>query len=62
MKKSLENVLMCEQYKDDLIWPKIFLSLQTKAALQALIEKHQKIPGNIFRALMERFQTQKKED
>ncbi|XP_054048195.1 transmembrane protein 68-like isoform X3 [Rissa tridactyla] len=34
----------------------------TKAAVQALIEKHQKIPGNIFRALMERFQTQKKED
>ncbi|XP_052643024.1 transmembrane protein 68 isoform X3 [Harpia harpyja] len=38
------------------------LTAKTKAALQALIEKHQKIPGNIFRALMERFQTQKKED
>ncbi|NWR12896.1 TMM68 protein, partial [Paradoxornis webbianus] len=38
------------------------LAAKTKAAVQALIEKHQKIPGNIFRALMERFQTQKKED
>ncbi|NXN10379.1 TMM68 protein, partial [Indicator maculatus] len=38
------------------------LTAKTKAALQALIEKHQKIPGNIFRALMERFQTQKKDD
>ncbi|KAM6349906.1 TMM68 protein, partial [Podargus strigoides] len=38
------------------------LTTKTKAALQVLIEKHQKIPGNIFRALMERFQTQKKED
>ncbi|KFR13202.1 Transmembrane protein 68 [Opisthocomus hoazin] len=38
------------------------LTEKTKAALQALKEKHQKIPGNIFRALMERFQTQKKED
>uniref|UniRef100_A0A8C0UVG7 Transmembrane protein 68-like n=1 Tax=Cyanistes caeruleus TaxID=156563 RepID=A0A8C0UVG7_CYACU len=38
------------------------LAEKTKAAVQALIEKHQKIPGNIFRALMERFQTQKKED
>ncbi|XP_009981586.1 PREDICTED: transmembrane protein 68-like [Tauraco erythrolophus] len=38
------------------------LTAKTKAALQALIEKHQKLPGNIFRALMERFQTQKKED
>ncbi|XP_014737121.1 PREDICTED: transmembrane protein 68-like [Sturnus vulgaris] len=38
------------------------LAAKTKAALQALIEKHQKLPGNIFRALMERFQTQKKED
>ncbi|KAM9304130.1 DGAT1/2-independent enzyme synthesizing storage lipids-like isoform 2-T4 [Morus bassanus] len=38
------------------------LTAKTKAALQALIEKHQKIPGNIFRALMERFQTHKKED
>ncbi|NXH29260.1 TMM68 protein, partial [Myiagra hebetior] len=38
------------------------LAEKTKAAVQVLIEKHQKIPGNIFRALMERFQTQKKED
>ncbi|KAF4803218.1 Transmembrane protein [Turdus rufiventris] len=38
------------------------LAAKTKAAVQALIEKHQKIPGNIFRALMERFRTQKKED
>ncbi|NXY01790.1 TMM68 protein, partial [Pteruthius melanotis] len=38
------------------------LAEKTKAAVQALIEKHQKIPGNIFRALMERFQTQKKDD
>uniref|UniRef100_A0A8C5JAM7 Transmembrane protein 68 n=1 Tax=Junco hyemalis TaxID=40217 RepID=A0A8C5JAM7_JUNHY len=38
------------------------LATKTKAAVQALIDKHQKIPGNIFRALMERFQTQKKED
>ncbi|NXH21979.1 TMM68 protein, partial [Bucco capensis] len=38
------------------------LTAKTKAALQALIEKHQKLPGNIFRALMERFQTQKKDD
>ncbi|KFP71904.1 PREDICTED: transmembrane protein 68 [Acanthisitta chloris] len=38
------------------------LAEKTKAAVQALIDKHQKIPGNIFRALMERFQRQKKED
>ncbi|NXU88713.1 TMM68 protein, partial [Xiphorhynchus elegans] len=38
------------------------LAAKTKAAMQALIEKHQKIPGNIFRALMERFQTEKKDD
>ncbi|XP_015711098.1 transmembrane protein 68 isoform X2 [Coturnix japonica] len=38
------------------------LTLKTKAALQALIIKHQKIPGNILRALMERFQTRQKED
>ncbi|NXP22886.1 TMM68 protein, partial [Scytalopus superciliaris] len=38
------------------------LAEKAKAAVQALIEKHQKIPGNIFRALMERFQTEKKDD
>ncbi|NWV84573.1 TMM68 protein, partial [Dasyornis broadbenti] len=38
------------------------LAAKTQAAVQALIDKHQKIPGNIFRALMERFQTQKKDD
>ncbi|XP_035173278.1 transmembrane protein 68-like [Oxyura jamaicensis] len=38
------------------------LTAKTKSALQALIEKHQKIPGNICRALMERFQTRQKED
>ncbi|NXG12564.1 TMM68 protein, partial [Sakesphorus luctuosus] len=38
------------------------LAAKAKAAVQALIEKHQKIPGNIFRALMERFQTKKKDD
>lgn len=38
------------------------LTAKTKAALQALITKHQKIPGNILRALMERFQTRQKED
>nr|XP_034981833.1 transmembrane protein 68-like [Zootoca vivipara] len=38
------------------------LAEKAKNALQCLIEKHQKIPGNVFRALMERFETQKKED
>ncbi|NXI70718.1 TMM68 protein, partial [Anseranas semipalmata] len=38
------------------------LTAKTKAAIQALIDKHQKIPGNICRALMERFQTRQKED
>ncbi|XP_026061775.1 transmembrane protein 68-like isoform X2 [Carassius auratus] len=31
-------------------------------AVQALIDKHQKIPGNILRALLERFQRERKED
>ncbi|XP_010005100.1 PREDICTED: transmembrane protein 68-like isoform X1 [Chaetura pelagica] len=38
------------------------LAEKSRNSLQALIDKHQKVPGNIFRALMERFQTQKKED
>ncbi|XP_020651608.2 DGAT1/2-independent enzyme synthesizing storage lipids isoform X1 [Pogona vitticeps] len=38
------------------------LAEKAKTAVQCLIDKHQKIPGNVFRALMERFQTQKKED
>ncbi|NXY44591.1 TMM68 protein, partial [Ceuthmochares aereus] len=38
------------------------LTVKAKAALHDLIQKHQKIPGNIFRALMERFQTHQKED
>uniref|UniRef100_A0A8C3FBG4 Phospholipid/glycerol acyltransferase domain-containing protein n=1 Tax=Chrysemys picta bellii TaxID=8478 RepID=A0A8C3FBG4_CHRPI len=38
------------------------LSGKAKAAIQSLIDRHQKIPGNVFRALMERFETQQKED
>ncbi|XP_044280039.1 transmembrane protein 68-like isoform X2 [Varanus komodoensis] len=38
------------------------LAEKAKIAVQCLIDKHQKIPGNVFRALMERFQTQTKED
>uniref|UniRef100_A0A8B9S3U0 Transmembrane protein 68 n=1 Tax=Apteryx owenii TaxID=8824 RepID=A0A8B9S3U0_APTOW len=38
------------------------LTAKAKAAVQSLIDKHQKIPGNVFRALMERFQTRQKED
>ncbi len=35
---------------------------QVQQAVQALIDKHQKIPGNILRALLERFQRERKED
>ncbi|XP_025049013.1 transmembrane protein 68-like isoform X2 [Alligator sinensis] len=38
------------------------LAEKAKNAIQSLIDKHQKIPGNIFRALRERFETQLKED
>ncbi|XP_067409872.1 DGAT1/2-independent enzyme synthesizing storage lipids-like isoform X3 [Emydura macquarii macquarii] len=38
------------------------LSEKAKAGIQSLIDRHQKIPGNVFRALMERFETQQKED
>ncbi|XP_019403697.1 PREDICTED: transmembrane protein 68-like isoform X1 [Crocodylus porosus] len=38
------------------------LAEKAKNAIQSLIDKHQKIPGNIFRALRERFETQVKED
>ncbi|XP_039382321.1 transmembrane protein 68-like isoform X2 [Mauremys reevesii] len=38
------------------------LSGKAKAAIQSLIDRHQKIPGNVFRALMERFETTQKED
>ncbi len=37
-------------------------SVQVQQAVQALIDKHQKIPGNILRALLERFQRERKED
>ncbi|XP_077187694.1 DGAT1/2-independent enzyme synthesizing storage lipids-like isoform X3 [Paroedura picta] len=38
------------------------LAEQAKNSVQTLIDKHQKLPGNVFRALMERFTIQKKED
>ncbi|XP_068093493.1 DGAT1/2-independent enzyme synthesizing storage lipids [Hyperolius riggenbachi] len=38
------------------------LAKKTKCAIQALIDEHQKLPGNIFRALLERFHSKKKED
>ncbi|XP_033013758.1 transmembrane protein 68-like isoform X1 [Lacerta agilis] len=38
------------------------LAEKAKNAVQCLIDKHQKIPGNVFRALMERFETHRKED
>ncbi|KAM5157786.1 DGAT1/2-independent enzyme synthesizing storage lipids isoform 1-T3 [Mantella aurantiaca] len=38
------------------------LTEKTKCGIQSLIDKHQKIPGNIFRALLERFHSRKKED
>ncbi|KAG8442045.1 hypothetical protein GDO86_011004 [Hymenochirus boettgeri] len=38
------------------------LAEKTKCAVQALIDKHQKIPGNIFRALLERFDRLQKEE
>ncbi len=37
-------------------------SVQVQQAVQALIDKHQKIPGNILRALLERFHRERKED
>ncbi|XP_016394895.1 transmembrane protein 68-like [Sinocyclocheilus rhinocerous] len=38
------------------------LAETVQQAVQALIDKHQKIPGNILRALLERFQREHKED
>ncbi|MEE6463959.1 hypothetical protein FKM82_006115 [Ascaphus truei] len=38
------------------------LAEKAKCAIQFLIDKHQKIPGNIFRALLERFHKRHKED
>ncbi|KAJ6662095.1 hypothetical protein lerEdw1_012560 [Lerista edwardsae] len=38
------------------------LAEKAKNAVQSLIDKHQKIPGNVFRALMERFDIWKKKD
>ncbi|XP_072007995.1 DGAT1/2-independent enzyme synthesizing storage lipids [Engystomops pustulosus] len=38
------------------------LAEKTKDALQSLIDRHQRIPGNIFRALLERFQRRAKEE
>ncbi|XP_066480512.1 DGAT1/2-independent enzyme synthesizing storage lipids-like [Tiliqua scincoides] len=35
---------------------------KTKAALRALIDKHQKIPGSILSALWERFEVHRKEE
>ncbi|KAM8967380.1 DGAT1/2-independent enzyme synthesizing storage lipids [Pelodytes ibericus] len=37
------------------------LAEKTKNALQSLIDQHQKIPGNIFRALLERFHKRHKD-
>ncbi|NXE63510.1 TMM68 protein, partial [Calcarius ornatus] len=39
---------------------KISLSFQTKTAVQALISKHQTIPGSIWKALLERFDKRRK--
>ncbi|KAM4705685.1 DGAT1/2-independent enzyme synthesizing storage lipids [Rhinophrynus dorsalis] len=38
------------------------LAEKTKSAVQSLIDKHQKIPGNIFRAILERFHRRHKKD
>uniref|UniRef100_A0A8D0DLS8 Transmembrane protein 68 n=1 Tax=Salvator merianae TaxID=96440 RepID=A0A8D0DLS8_SALMN len=38
------------------------LAEKAKAEVQCLINKHQKIPGNVFRALMERFDIWKKDN
>ncbi|XP_048020726.1 transmembrane protein 68 isoform X2 [Megalobrama amblycephala] len=38
------------------------LAEKVQQAVQALIDKHQKIPGNVLRALLERFQREHKED
>lgn len=38
------------------------LAEKVQLAVQALIDKHQKIPGNVLRALLERFQREHKED
>ncbi|KAE8598782.1 hypothetical protein XENTR_v10016940 [Xenopus tropicalis] len=38
------------------------LAQKTKCAIHSLIEKHQKVPGNIFRALLERFDRRQKEE
>ncbi|XP_030070366.1 DGAT1/2-independent enzyme synthesizing storage lipids isoform X2 [Microcaecilia unicolor] len=37
------------------------LAEKTKSAIQSLIDKHQRIPGNIFQALLERFHRRQKE-
>lgn len=42
--------------------PAAELAEKAKNAVQSLIDKHQKIPGNVFRALMERFDIWKKKD
>ncbi|NXS08648.1 TMM68 protein, partial [Neodrepanis coruscans] len=39
---------------------KFLFSFQTKTAVQALIHKHQTIPGNIWKALLERFDKRRK--
>ncbi|XP_054835434.1 transmembrane protein 68-like [Eublepharis macularius] len=38
------------------------LAEKAKSRVQSLINKHQKLPGNVFRALTERFTIRKKED
>ncbi|KAL8177547.1 UNVERIFIED_CONTAM: Transmembrane protein 68 [Gekko kuhli] len=38
------------------------LAEQAKNGVQSLINRHQKLPGNVFRALTERFAVQKKDD
>ncbi|XP_053098749.1 transmembrane protein 68-like isoform X2 [Hemicordylus capensis] len=38
------------------------LAEKAKTAVEFLIDKHQKIPGNVFRALMERFDKSQKDD
>ncbi|XP_051553043.1 transmembrane protein 68-like [Myxocyprinus asiaticus] len=38
------------------------LAEKVQQAVQALIDKHQKIPGNVLRALLERFQREHKEE
>nr|XP_033789540.1 transmembrane protein 68 isoform X8 [Geotrypetes seraphini] len=37
------------------------LAEKTKSAIQSLIDRHQRIPGNIFQALLERFHRRQKE-